>query len=257
MVPMPAQQQPIELDGTPSEAVVEFGPPPPPRSRWQAGGFLRDLSGDRRVVPLLAGLAAVAALASLFSEWQITTVNAEFVNGGTGERTVAAQVGDLGVLGTGYLLGLFLVVAAVVLTLFGPPGGRRYARLAGLSAGGTALGVLLALAADLSDRSEAIDRVYELALDADQMSVTHGRGIWCALAAMVLALASLYLAGRHLGAPATVDAPEMPEPATTWAWRRSSAGDQEQEPLDEPMDLTVAPVKPFTSFSDDRDQPRR
>ena len=48
----------------------------------------------------------------------------------------------LGAFGGAYLTGLFLLVAAIVLTLFGPPAGRRYARLAGLGVGGAVLGVV-------------------------------------------------------------------------------------------------------------------
>ncbi|MFF5081985.1 hypothetical protein ACFY36_33460 [Actinoplanes sp. NPDC000266] len=244
---MPAQQQPIDLGVAPAESVVEFGPEPPTR-RWRSSGFARELAGDRRVVPVLAALAGVAALASLFSEWQVTTVDAEVLSGDSGQHAIAANIGDLGALGTGYLLGLFLVIPAMVLTMFGPPAGRRYARLAGLSAAGTAFGLLIALAAELSDRSGAIDRVYEIALDGDQITLAYGRGIWCALAAMALALASLYLAGRYLGRAATVDDDEVPGPVEPWSWRRPVATDDKQP--DAPLDLTVAPAKPFTSYGD-------
>ncbi|MEV4345373.1 hypothetical protein AB0J83_12925 [Actinoplanes sp. NPDC049596] len=253
---MPAQQQPIDLGVAPAESVVDFGPEPPTRrSRWPSIGSVRELVSDRRVVPLLGGLAAVAALASLFSEWQVTTIDAEMLGGDSGPRTVSAEIGDLGALGTGYLIGLFLVIPAVVLTLFGPPAGRRYARLAGLSFAGTSLGLLIALAASLGDRSGAIDRVYEIALDTDQISFTYGRGIWCALVAMALTLAALYLAGRYLGAPAApgeAATGETAEPADPWSWRRPPARDRDEEKQpDEPLDLTVAPAKPFTTYSDD------
>ncbi|WP_097325389.1 hypothetical protein [Paractinoplanes atraurantiacus] len=246
---MPAQQQPIDLGVAPAESVVEFGPEPPVRQRrWQSGFSLRELAGDRRVVPLLAALAGVAALASLFSEWQVTTVDAEVLSGDVGQRAVAARIGDLGALGTGYLIGIFLVVPAVVLTMFGPPAGRRYARLAGLSAAGTAFGLLIALAAELGDSSGAIDRVYEIALDGDQISLTYGRGLWCALVAMALAVAALYLAGRYLGQPDKVDDDEAPASVEPWSWRRPADADDRQP--DAPLDLTVAPAKPFTSYTD-------
>ena len=85
---MPPEYRPIDLDIRPApapsspplsppEEVVEFGgdPPASPRRR-QASGALRALATDRRVVPLTALLGAVAVLASLISEWQITTVDA-------------------------------------------------------------------------------------------------------------------------------------------------------------------------------------
>lgn len=242
----------VELGVTPAESVVEFGPEPPARRRRQTGDSIRGLAGDRRVVPLLSLLAAVAALASLFSEWQVTTVDAEVLSGDVGRRAVTAEIGDLGALGTGYLIGLFLVVPAVVLTMFGPPAGRRYFRLAGLSVAGTSLGLLVALAASLGDRSGVIDRVYEIALDTDQISLTYGRGIWCALAAMALVLAALFLVGRHLDPPAETEDEGPAAPGQVWAWGRpAAAARQEEERVDQPLDLTVAPAKPFTTFGDD------
>src|SRR5690348_11115958 len=73
---MPAPQQPIELGPAPApEEVVEFGAPPQRRRRWSSTGLLRQLTADRRMVPVAAALAAVAVFASLVSEWQLTTVD--------------------------------------------------------------------------------------------------------------------------------------------------------------------------------------
>ncbi|MGK5679844.1 hypothetical protein [Actinoplanes sp. URMC 104] len=257
----PPQQQPVEIDLTPPESVVEFGPSPEPRRRrWSMSGLGRDLAADRRAVPLAAAVAALAVLASLFSEWQVTTIDPETLGPVTGDRIVPGSVGDLGGFGSAYLVGLFALVASVVLTVAGPPPGRRYARLVGLSVGGTLLGLLLALATSLGSQSLVIDRIYTVALDEGQITVAYGRGVWCAFAGVILAMAALYLAGRHAPtgtavAAGPVAALPVDEPDPVWSWRRpASSGDD--RPADEPLDLTVSPAQPFTSTTDDRDRPR-
>jgi len=214
---MPAPQQPIDLGTTPPETVVEFGSPAEPRRsvrRRSIAGFGRALAGDRRVVPLSAALAAVAAFASMVSEWQVTSVDAAaFGSGEVGDKLIPADLADLGSFGAGYLAGLFLLVAAVVLTMFGPAAGRRYARLAGLSVGGTLLGMLLALTSLLGSQSRIVSRLYTI--DGDQLRTSYGRGLWCGLFAVVAALVALYLAGRHqppaATAPAAAAAPAQAE----------------------------------------------
>ena len=260
MEPMSAQQhQPIELGDTPSESVVEFGGPPPSRRRFGPAGSVRDLIGDRRVVPLATALAAVAFLASLLSEWQVNQVDTSVFSEGLGNRTVGAGVSDLGTLGTGYLTGLFALVASVVLTLSGPPAGRRYARLIGLSVGGTLFALLIALAGTLGSHSLIVERIYDLALQGERLEIAYGRGLWCAFAGVLLSAAALYLAGRHLPAVAetattpVADAP-VADTDTTWSWRRPQPADEPE--VEAPLDLTVAPAKPFTSLHDDRDQSR-
>ncbi|MBL7261464.1 hypothetical protein [Paractinoplanes lichenicola] len=264
---MPSQQQPaspqqpVEIDVTSPETVVEFGPEPQERRRrWDFSGLSRDVLADRRTVPLAAGLAALAALVSALSEWQVTVVDADSIGNASGIRTVPSGLDDLGTLGIGYVLGLFLLVPAVVLTLFGPPAARRAFRLAGLSVAGTLFGVLLAIAARLTSESYLIDPIYRIAFDGAETTLSYGRGVWCAFAAVLFALAALYLAGRHLaGAPTSEDAPEAAatefEPAeAVWSWRRPAPGRDEQPDV-EALDLTVAPSQPFTSFQDDRDRP--
>jgi len=248
---MPVPQQPINLGITspppagsaplePSEAVIEFGPERAPRRRRSLSGFGRELLGDRRLVPIAAALAGVAAFASLISEWQVTTVDAAALgNGELGDKVLPTDLADLGAFGGAYLTGLFLLVAALVLTLFGPPPGRHYARLAGLGIGGALLGVLLSLAAMLGDQSRLFSRLYTLELNSDQLKVAYGRGLWCALAAVALAIVALYLAGRASSAP-------------HWEWRGVVADDEEED--EEPFELTVTPTTPFTSRSDDHDR---
>ena len=245
------------------ESVVEFGSPPPEsRRRWQSMGFPPGLSGDRRLVPVAAALAAVAAFASLVSEWQLTTVDRVVFGGEGGEMTIPTDAADLGVLGTGYLVGIFGVTAAVVLTMFGPVAGRRSARLAGLSVAGVLAALVLALGVSLGEQSRTISQLYTLDLADDQIETAYGRGLWCALAAVAFALVALYLAGRHLAVPGPTepddDEDEDDDPVAVWSWRRPPGRpDEDERGGAEPLDLTVAPVQPFTSLTEDRDKPGR
>jgi len=240
MVPMPPEHHPIDLDAP--APVVEFGPSPAPRRRLNLSRFGRGLAADRRLVPLSAALGAVALLASLISEWQVTTVAASIfgVDGEIGDRKLPTDVTDLGAIGTGYLVGLFPLVAAVVLTLFGPEAGRRYARLAGLSVAGTLGALLVALTGSLGGESRIVTQLYTLTFNGDQMQVAYGRGLWCAYAGVVLAVLALYLAGRETAGPA-------------WTWRPPRV--EEESGPDEPLELTVGPARPFTPRGDDRDKP--
>jgi hypothetical protein len=249
---MPPETHPIELDMPPPEAMVEFGAAPAPRRRWSATGFGRSMLADRRLVPVTAVLAAVALLASLVSEWQVTTVDPTIRRGDDASRMLSTGVTDVGAFGTAYLVGLFPLVVAVVLTMFGPPGGRRYARLTGLSIGGTLFALLFAATTSLGGDSRIITQIYTIELEDDQMKVGYGRGLWCAYAGVLLALAVLYLTERHL--PAGPPTAGQEEPAAVWSWRRPPVSPDEHDP-DEPLGLTVAPAKPFTSLRDDRAKP--
>jgi hypothetical protein len=254
-------QQPIDLGPTTPETVLEFGAagdddPPPARPRSLAG-FGRALLDDHRLVPLSAVLAAVAAFASLVSEWQITTVDAATLgNGELGDKVLPSDLADLGAIGGGYLAGLFLLVGAVVLTLFGPPAGRRYTRLAGLAVGGTLLGLLVSLVSLLGDQSRIFSRLYTIEFSPDKLKVAYGRGLWCALAAVALAVVALYLAGRRTGGAPLGDEIDdgTDDPAAVWSWRRPRIDEPESTP-DAPFDLTVTPAQPFTSRVDDHDRP--
>jgi hypothetical protein len=246
---MPAPHQPIDLGTPPPQTVIEFGSlsdsEPALRRRRRLAEFGRELLDDRRLVPVMAAIAAIAAFASLISEWQITTVDAAALgNGESGDKVLPTDLADLGAFGGAYLAGLFLLVAAVVLTLFGPSAGRRYSRVAGLGIGGAVLGVLLALASLLGDQSRLFSRLYTLELSADQLKVAYGRGLWCALVAVLLTLGALYLHGRQPAEEATA----------IWSWRRPREEDDEDED-DASFDLTVTSTAPFSSRADDHDRP--
>lgn len=241
-------ESPIDLDTAPPGEVVEVGIPAPRRGSWSTAGLGRALAADRRLVPLAAALGALALLTSLISEWQVTTVDAAlYGDGHVGNRMLRTDVTDLGSLGAAFLVGLFPLVATVVLAMFGPLADRRRLRLAGLSVGGTLLGLLVALTASIGSESRAIPRVYLLQLDDNQITVGYGRGLWCAFAGVALATLALYLVDRHLPAvPVALDDDEGDQEATAiWTWRRPPGGPDDRDP-DEPLELTVAPVKPFT-----------
>jgi hypothetical protein len=256
---MPPEHHPTDVDDPPASEVVEFGgEPPTTRRRFRPAGLGRSLATDRRVVPLAAALGAVALLASLVSEWQLTTVDPEVFGGEAGSHPIPTDVIDLGALGTGYLVGLFPLVAAVVLTMFGPPAGRRWVRLAGLSIGGTLLALLFATAASLGDQSRPVPEVYTLQFDENQVQFAYGRGLWCAAAGVLLAMVALYLADRRpVTAPATgAAAPAALQDEPPWTWRRPPAA-REEPAADQPLELTVGPAKPFTLLGDGRDEPDR
>ncbi len=262
---MSPDPQPAGPAPTPPETVVEFGPDPdetrPARRRWNATEVATSLAADRRAVPLAAAVGAVALFASLMSEWQITVMDTTpFGDNRGANRPLPAGIGDLGALGGGYLAGLFVLAGATVLVLFGPPAGRHYARLLGLTTGGVLLAVLAAMAGSLDDTSRAIDTMFTLDLDEDQLQLSYGRGLWCAFFGVAAVLLALHLAGRHLRAPAAVEADEeeaaaADEPPVVWSWRRPRAEPDDEQPPDAPFDLTVSPTTPFTSLSDDRDKP--
>ncbi|WP_433723257.1 hypothetical protein ACQP2Y_46280 [Actinoplanes sp. CA-051413] len=249
------------------EAVVEFGPDDdaerPPRRRAAVGDFLTGLAGDRRVVPLAAALGGVALFGSLVSEWQLTEIDATFWGDGeVGTRPAQTMLADLDGWSGGYLTGLFLLIAAAVLTLFGPPAGRRYARLAALSVGGTLLAMVVAIGSYLGDISGAVGQLTLTNLEEDQVTVSSGRGLWCAGVGVALVLLAMVLAGRHqatVPVPVAVDAPADEGPADevaapVWSWRRPSTGDEDRPP-DAPFDLTVTATKPFTTSQDNTDKP--
>lgn len=223
------------MDGM-EESVITFGGSEKPRRT-----IFRDLGRDRRLPGLVAGLGAVAAFGSLISEWQSTTIRDVGIDGEPlpEERVLFANLLDLGGLGAGYLVGLLLLVTAVVLTLFGPRPGRAYAKVAGLAVGGVLLALLLALVQHLNEASALMPK-YLMAFNvtqADSMRNAHGRGLWCALAAVGLALAALWM-------PARTAAPrDEPEAQVT--------------EVDDALDMTITPTAPFASLPGELDQPHR
>ncbi|GGN24855.1 hypothetical protein FHR83_008165 [Actinoplanes campanulatus] len=217
---------------SPAESVISFG-------ASERRSFLRDLGRDHRLPLLTAALAAVAAFGSLISEWQTTDLEGLAYGDGSlpGQRVVQTELVDMGAAGGGYLIGLFLLTITVVLTLLGPTEGRRYARLAGLATGGLLLAVLVTLVPVIADTSLIIPKYFLVDLADENLTIAPGRGLWCAFAAVILAMAAL----------------RLPEPR-----RREIA---EPAPVEtafpDDLDLSIGPTAPFASLPGELDQPHR
>ncbi|PZF92303.1 hypothetical protein [Micromonospora deserti] len=239
-LPIPRQDR---SDGT---AVVEWGAvePAPP------GRFGRTLSGlarDRRLPALLAGLGAVAAVASLLGEWQVMTLPNGGPEGNTTLR-VPGGVSDIGGFGFAYLAGLLALVCAVALALRGTPAVRANARLAGLTLALALLAVLVATVASLDDAGQ---RTLFYSTD-DGFRVDHGRGLVMAFLACALFAAALKLAqnGTTRGSERDPDgagrgsagATDGAEPV---ARRRRRGREDAADVPPPPADLTVGPAVPF------------
>ena len=260
--PPASAEPPASSAGPPagSTAVVEWGDttsgPRRPLPR-----FLSGLGRDRRLVPLVAGLGAVALFASLVSEWQVTTVTSEFFGGPDlrGDQRVLTGIGDLGAWGAGYLIGIFLLACATALAMFGPAVVARAARVVALTSAGVLLTLLVAMAIELGERSVALGSIFYLNQEVGK-SLEYGRGIPCAFVGVCAVALAAHLAGRLLpAAPGAAAGAADPEPGSDrdadlpGSWRRRPpAPGYTSAP---PIDLTVEPATPFTPLPDGRDRP--
>ncbi|MCG5435052.1 hypothetical protein [Micromonospora foliorum] len=238
-----SEELPIPRQGDRSEApaVIEWGAvDPAPRRRF--GWSLADFTRDPRLPLLLAGLGAVAAIASLVGEWLVMSLP----NGGPeGNATieVPAGVSEVGGFGVGYLVGLLALVCTVALALRGTAAVRPNARLAGLTLTGALLALLVAATASFDNPGQR-NFFYS---PQDGFEVEYGRGLVMAFAACVLFAAALRLAPAAppgaFAAPSDDDRPADAQAPRPWRRRR------EQDPVDDglpaPADLTVAPAAPF------------
>jgi hypothetical protein len=239
--------------------VVEIGDERPPRVGSAPLARIRRLTRDRRLVPLIAGLGAVALGASMLSEWQVTSVDGTyFRDDQVGNRALSSGIGAIGGWGGGYLAGVVLLSAAMALLLFGPAAGRAYARVVALSAGVSLVVVVLAIADNLHDDSQALEGVVELQLPQESYFLSYGRGLWCALFGVLAVLLAAWLAGRHVATAPTAAAVLVADaPLVDWSWRRPGAPDEDDPQPDHPYDLTVSSAAPFTPLPDAHDAYRR
>jgi hypothetical protein len=255
----------MTADG-PAPEVVEFGADdrgPSRRPRLAAavrGDLFSQVLADRRLVPVVAGLAAVAAAVSLFAEWRIVTLPNDNPDGGSlsGAR-VSENLVQIGAVGIAYEISLVALTCLVTLLLFGRPAVRHTARILGLAVAGSTLVLLAAAAASMRDASGSF---YFFVSDGHQ-TVELGRGLTFAFAAVVLAGLAFILAGRFLPAAHSAAPPahddELPDEPPSgwggeWSWRRRRAGrDEADEELAEvtPLDLTVEPASPFARPTQD------
>ncbi len=231
--------------------MLEFGAEP--RRAPFSVRLLASLSTDHRIVPLVAGLGAVSAFTSLVSEWQVTTVDGHVSDGaGVGVEVLTAGLDDLGSLGTGYVVGIFALAVAAALALLGPPTGRHYAHVTGLSVGATLTAVLLALTFTLRDRSRILPQIYTLQANGNgHITIAYGRGLWCGFFAVLAATAALYLSSRQSAAAGG----QAPRPSG-WSWRRTRTTEPDRG-RPEPYELTVSATQPFTTATIEPDEPYR
>ncbi len=224
---LPIPRQDDRSDGT---TVVEWGDAEPAST----GRSLAGLSRDHRLPPVLAGLGAVAAVASLLGEWLVITVP----NGGpdgTGSIRVPGGVANVGGFGVGYLVGLLGLAGAVALALRGTAAARQNARVAGLGLAGAVLAVLTAFFLDDPGQRTLF---YS---SENGFRVEYGRGLVSAFVATALLAAVLYLSGRAAG-PGPDGEPGATENGRPVPGRRRS---REDELPPAPADLTVEPTVPF------------
>jgi hypothetical protein len=240
------------------DAVVEFGTDDADDHRratpaWAAARrALYALRHDPRVVPVLAGLAAVAAFASLIGEWQVATVQVD----PSGTRQVTAGVAALGGFGTAYLIGVLALTSCLALVLFGSAPVRTHARIVGLALAG-GLGVLLfATVAQIDQLGTPFNGYIEWGFAAPPAAST-GSGLEAAFAAAGLAALALLLAGRlapraaPLASPTTSAGTQPEGPDGHDVWRRPRR-EPEPDDVSAPLDLTVGPAMPFSQAPDDR-----
>ncbi|SCG50615.1 hypothetical protein [Micromonospora inositola] len=232
---LPIPRQDDRSDGT---TVVEWGdeePTPPGR----VGRSLAGLRRDHRLPLVLAGLGAVAAIASLIGEWLVMTVPNGDSEGNTSIR-VPGGVADVGGFGAGYLVGLLGLAVAVALALRGTPAVRSNARVAGLGLAVAVLAVLTATALSLDDAGQ---RTLFYPSEAG-VRVDYGRGLVTAFLATVLLAAALHLSGQTAPAGAAAEPGAEPEPGPLGRGRRRERR-RADDLLPAPADLTVEPTVPF------------
>ena len=238
---LPIPRQDNRSDET---TVVEWGED----DRRPSGRFGRSLAGlgrDHRLPMVLAGLGAVAAVASLIGEWFVMTVP----NGGPeGNTTIQVPGGVAGVGGFGvaYLVGLLGLAGAVALALRGTPEVRHNARVVGLALAAAVLAVLIATSLSLDD-SDQRGLFYPF---QEGFRVDYGRGLVTAFLAALLLAAALQLSGRvpakQPGESSTEldDGAEPEDGPATSGWRRRRERSVDDRPP-APTDLTVEPTVPF------------
>ncbi|MFY1688813.1 hypothetical protein [Plantactinospora sp. WMMB782] len=237
-------------DGPDAASVVSWGDRPDTGGR--AGLALRRLGRDSRLVPVIGVAGAAAAFASLIGDWAVTSMTVE---GAENAVALGSGVADMSAFGTAYLVGVFGVVGCLALVLFGSPGVRHDARVAGLAGAGAVLGVLVAATGSLDTLADR----WQVYGQLDGMVIEYGQGLVLAYVAVGGLGLALLLAGRFVrrtaAPPASAAEPGTPAGAATpeesdWPWRRPRpAGDPEVPDDDDgrppPPDLTVTPTKPF------------
>ncbi|MEO3746007.1 hypothetical protein [Plantactinospora sp. B5E13] len=243
---------------TPDADAVVVSSGEPVRGGGRAGRALGRLARDGRPLPMVAALGALAFFGSLVEEWTVTRIpdDSEIPQN---MIELTSGVGQMSTFGTGYLVGVLGVLGCLALVLFGTPGLRHNARVAGLAGAGAVLAILAGATGSLD--SIALDR-WQVYGEIDGLVTEHGRGLILAYVCTGILGLVLLLAGRFVPAPGadrpapttagtstsagTTDA-DQPE-QSDWPWRRPRPAGR-PEPDDDgrgaPIDLTVTPTRPF------------
>ncbi|SCL22382.1 hypothetical protein GA0070616_2526 [Micromonospora nigra] len=238
-LPIPRQE---ERSADP--AVVEWGESssmPPPAGRLGRG--MSGLRRDPRLPVLLAGLGALAAVASLVGEWSVMTIPNAGPEGDTAVE-VPGGVAEVGGFGVAYLVALVALSCAVALALRGTRPVRPNARVAGSA---LAVATLAILAATVATLDNAGRRALIYAPD-DGFQVEQGRGLVAAFVTCVLLVAALLVGPRDTVSAEPGDDADAPEPDVAElraAPRRRATSDRPADGLPPPADITVAPAVPF------------
>ncbi|RIV34372.1 hypothetical protein [Micromonospora radicis] len=222
---------PRQDDRSDGSTVMQWGAEP--EEATETGRLRRAVSGfhqDHRVPLLLAGLGAVAALASLLGEWVTVTLPTGGAYDGTPVE-MPSNVSEIGGLGIGYLVGLLVLGATAALALRGTAPVRPNARVAGLALAVGLLAVLAATAISLQDDGR---RTYA---NADGIDVELGRGLVMAFVAVLLFAAALARSAAGSDGPDGEPGRRRTRP------RRIEADDSDDDRP--PIEITVAPAVPF------------
>jgi hypothetical protein len=175
---------------------------------------------------VLATAGAIAAFASLVSDWQVIPDPLAF---GPGETTFG--LGLVWVWGAGWALGAMVIAACTGLALLGPRLTRAGARAVGLATGGVLVPFLAAAAINL--RRENLYTVGNLGQEIDL-----GLGVYLAFGSTVLFTAAAWLAPTAARmSPARLRRVAAAEP--------EAPEDRHAPPA--PPDLTVEPTEPWTT----------
>lgn len=222
----------------------------------QWGGDAPRPSGHRRSItqllrnrglPLvLAGLGAVAGLASLTQTWVVQHLPG--ITPGGDAFQIRETVDRTGGLGLAYLVGILGLAVAVALALYGTGATRPNARIAGLALAAALLAVLVAGMTTIGDRDENAGYFPgQVGVDTE-----YGRGMVAALLTCALLGAAVLLApaaGRsepEAGAATPEAGATTPEAGATAPARRPRAPRRAAaDDLPPPADLTVRPTAPF------------
>ena len=213
---------------------------------------------SRWLIVLLSVLGVVAVFGSLLTEWQVTELRFPLGLPDQEDQQQQLQVGlaALGGWTAAYLVGIFTVTSCLALVLFGPPSGRAHVRVVGLSVSGVLFAMLVALMFQIRDSSVAFGGINLPALAEDladgwspgpiDIDLSYGRGLTAAVVGVACYALALLLIGLPAPAPET-DIDDLttdgaaPGSDQTWPRPRTAAR------LDDPLDLTVEPTKPFVS----------